>query len=298
MDEDIKMPGFHISANILAEAKREHSAQVKHVSACIASINVENVRELLSSGYVHSTDIASAMRATGVQQLETHKRDALAMKLQQRVSTSIRAYIKHLHNQYRQNNIDAEALQKETHQIEHHLIGPFCERCFVQFTSPASHFNALIVAKCRTAFDQKLPTKPKTMTAGRPDTGESPLGYLYMVQTRACKNASESVFKVGKTSRTILERLHGYDKGTDIICVLPVKDKLLDTAETELLHLFQGLYIARTDYGREYFEGSKEDMAYQMMRFVFNLTPASSKTPPARSVAHCTPSTAPPARQS
>ena len=269
------MPGFNLSSSVLAEAKREHSAQVKHLSEGIASINVSNICEVLSSGYAHGIDIPSAMRATGVHQLETHKRDTLAMKLQQRISTALRAYIKQMHHQYKQNLIDAETVHKEIHQIEHHLVSTFCERCFVQFTSPASHFNASIVAKCRTAFDQKLPTKSKPTRTFQQSVNEFPLGYLYMVHTRACKNSRETVFKIGKTHRTVLERLRGYDKGTDIICVLPVNAKLLDTAETELLHVFQGLYIARTDYGREYFEGSKEDMVYQMMRLVLKLTPAS-----------------------
>jgi hypothetical protein len=76
--------------------------------------------------------------------------------------------------------------------------------------------------------------------------------YIYLVHCRACLNANEHVYKIGK-SNDFNKRLSGYDKGTVPIFSLFVNE--CDNFERHLLTIFRSKFNSRTDYGSEYFEG-------------------------------------------
>ena len=79
-------------------------------------------------------------------------------------------------------------------------------------------------------------------------------GYIYLIRTRACINANENVYKVGKTRNEIKKRMTGYDKGYNIIYVKRVGNNL-DSLENRIISELKEFTTIRRDYGREYFEG-------------------------------------------
>lgn len=81
------------------------------------------------------------------------------------------------------------------------------------------------------------------------------LGYIYLFHTRACINGKENVYKVGKTTRPIDQRLREYDKGTIHKGSFPVPGRLVSSAERCVLRALRRNFLSRRDYGSEYFEG-------------------------------------------
>ena len=86
----------------------------------------------------------------------------------------------------------------------------------------------------------------------------------YYIRTRACANAAEPVYKIGKTTQTVYKRLAGYDKGYEILMIRPVPRRSLDALEREAIAMLRGAFGARTDYGSEYFEGDCFDMVQML----------------------------------
>jgi hypothetical protein len=76
--------------------------------------------------------------------------------------------------------------------------------------------------------------------------------YIYLVHCRACLNANERIYKIGK-SIDFNKRLSGYDKGTVPIFSLFVSE--CDAFERHLIQIFETRFTLRKDYGNEYFEG-------------------------------------------
>jgi hypothetical protein len=76
--------------------------------------------------------------------------------------------------------------------------------------------------------------------------------YIYLVHCRASVNASEPVYKIGK-SNDFNKRLSGYDKGTIPIFSLYVEE--CDDFEKTLIKIFETKFEPRKDYGNEYFYG-------------------------------------------
>lgn len=81
---------------------------------------------------------------------------------------------------------------------------------------------------------------------------------IYLLHTRACINASENVYKIGK-SINIKRRMKSYDKGS-ILKYHRECPNDLDKVEKQLIKFFSKKFKIRTDYGREYFEGKLEHM--------------------------------------
>lgn len=88
-------------------------------------------------------------------------------------------------------------------------------------------------------------------------TNHCNMPYIYLVHCRACINANEHVYKIGK-SIDFNKRLAGYDKGTIPVLSLFVKE--CDNFERHLISLFRSMFNARIDYGSEYFEGDVHTM--------------------------------------
>ncbi len=81
--------------------------------------------------------------------------------------------------------------------------------------------------------------------------------YIYLVHCRACLNANQPIYKIGKTT-DFNKRLFGYDKGTIPLLVLYVAE--CDNFERHLINIFKTTFSIRTDYGNEYFEGDISSM--------------------------------------
>lgn len=82
-------------------------------------------------------------------------------------------------------------------------------------------------------------------------------GSIYIFYSRACKNADEPIYKIGKTGNYI-QRKSGYDKGGDMLFVANVENR--HDSENILKQVFKNEFIQRRDYGVEYFEGDIMEM--------------------------------------
>lgn len=81
-------------------------------------------------------------------------------------------------------------------------------------------------------------------------------GYFYIVHTRRNQLLNENIFKVGKTQRSLNQRLHGYDKHSELLFSMRVHD--CHYVETILKQRFGQEFEAQTEeYGVrcEYFRG-------------------------------------------
>ena len=93
-------------------------------------------------------------------------------------------------------------------------------------------------------------------------------GIIYMFHTRACINANESIYKIGKTRQPLMNRLRQYTKGTTIEGGVPVPDHLLDSVETHVLRTLRQTFDQKKDYGYEYFEGDRLDIFQCLCRTI------------------------------
>lgn len=95
-------------------------------------------------------------------------------------------------------------------------------------------------------------------------------GFIYMIRTRASRNADENVYKIGKTRRAFNNRMNGYDKGYEIILVFPVAYAILDDTELRILEHIGQHFKQRVDYGHEYFEGDRMELVNRVMKLCFS----------------------------
>jgi len=79
-----------------------------------------------------------------------------------------------------------------------------------------------------------------------------------LLQEREFIKTGEPIYKLGKTTKTIQERLQGYPKGSRLILCIEVED--CHEKEKKLLDKFRREFKLRKDIGNEYFEGDKQTM--------------------------------------
>ena len=195
-------------------------------------------------------------------------RDKLAQTMQNKIITALRSRAKTLSEHKPQT--DGTTL---LNIVDAHLLY-FCTNvlCQIGHNKPAHAREIEIRSKCRTAFAKlQLPDIYAQKPTHEKDNTQKPshtVGYLYLIRTRACINARQSVYKIGKTRQSIHKRLNGYDKGAVIHCVFPVFGDVLDKLETTLIQAFDKRFTKRTDYGNEYFEGELMEMTAALTRVV------------------------------
>lgn len=91
--------------------------------------------------------------------------------------------------------------------------------------------------------------------------------YFYIIRTRACINANEQVYKIGKTD-DFSKRINGYDKGSIPIYFIYVNNA--DTFENIMKDLFKIKFNQRVDYGVEYFEGNIKEMLKIISEYIIS----------------------------
>jgi hypothetical protein len=82
---------------------------------------------------------------------------------------------------------------------------------------------------------------------------------IYLIHEREFINKNESVIKIGRTNN-IAKRFLQYPKGSRLVFSIYVNPTDLINMENQLLYKFGGVFRARTDIGREYFEGDVNEM--------------------------------------
>jgi len=81
---------------------------------------------------------------------------------------------------------------------------------------------------------------------------------VYILREREFVRLNESVYKIGRTDKTIKERLRKYPKGSEYITSNSVVDS--KSIEKCLINFFKINFIQKIDYGVEYFEGDVNKM--------------------------------------
>jgi hypothetical protein len=94
----------------------------------------------------------------------------------------------------------------------------------------------------------------------------SPRGYLYLLREREFIKTNELIFKVGKTTQNLYQRINKYPKDSELIMAIRVAD--CHTAETALLKELRRKYIQRRDIGHEYFEGEQQEFMKELSKFI------------------------------
>lgn len=82
--------------------------------------------------------------------------------------------------------------------------------------------------------------------------------FCYINHTREFIRANENIFKVGKTTQYGDARLKQYPKGT----IQKIKVRVTDctACENAIIKKFDKLFIKKTEFGREYYEGNISNM--------------------------------------
>ena len=85
--------------------------------------------------------------------------------------------------------------------------------------------------------------------------------FLYLIQDK--NDMGTNIYKIGKTTQGISDRLKGYPRGTRPIRISQVDN--CDKRETELINIFKTKYLLSR--GREYFEGQLNSMIKDFTNF-------------------------------
>ena len=86
-------------------------------------------------------------------------------------------------------------------------------------------------------------------------------GSIYLLQEREHIRMNESVYKIGKTTRSVEKRASEYPKKSILyLSYGGIKLDKLNDVETQLISLLSDKYINRSDIGKEYFEGNLKDI--------------------------------------
>ena len=90
---------------------------------------------------------------------------------------------------------------------------------------------------------------------------------FYLLQEREFIKSNEPIYKIGKTSKTMLTRLKGYPKNSNVFYSNIVDKKY--NIESNIKKKFIKEFIQRKDIGSEYFEGSIIDMINIINKIVY-----------------------------
>ena len=92
---------------------------------------------------------------------------------------------------------------------------------------------------------------------------------VYIVNVRESVLLNEDVYKIGRTTQSFTKRATSYPKGSVLKIQRNVDDSKM--VEAVLIRVFSRTFTARPDRGREYFQGTYEDMEDKFMHIVRRL---------------------------
>lgn len=102
-------------------------------------------------------------------------------------------------------------------------------------------------------------------TRSRSNAGK---GYLYILQEREFFHSGEDVYKVGRTSRDVVDRFKEYPKGSRLLFIMHVPVDRAALLEDEVKRRFRAEFRPRVDIGSESFVGPWLEMAQLVMSVV------------------------------
>jgi hypothetical protein len=90
--------------------------------------------------------------------------------------------------------------------------------------------------------------------------------YVYLVKEREFITLNENVYFLGKSREKNMDLSNNHPKGS--ISIIKIECSDCDVVWSALMKNFKSKYIHRTDLGREYFEGNKDRMADDIVKYV------------------------------
>lgn len=88
-------------------------------------------------------------------------------------------------------------------------------------------------------------------------------GYIYLIRLREFANTNEQTYKIGKTTRQIMDRISEYPKDSELYMNIYVPD--CHALETKILNKMKMLFVQRLDIGNETFTGPIQDIQIVIM---------------------------------
>lgn len=79
---------------------------------------------------------------------------------------------------------------------------------------------------------------------------------IYILIEREFIALNKDIYKIGYTTKGIINRLNGYPKGSFLYATYTVAENY----ENEIINVFKNKFKQRTDIGNEYFEGNIDEM--------------------------------------
>ena len=92
------------------------------------------------------------------------------------------------------------------------------------------------------------------------------IGHIYLIQTRESIRCDDNIYKIGRTTQDNFKRICSYPNGSQMIYHIVTSD--VKEVEKKILELFKNKYRKSSDFGREYFEGSYQDMIDDIRKIV------------------------------
>ena len=92
-------------------------------------------------------------------------------------------------------------------------------------------------------------------------------GYIYLVWEREFVNKKEDVYKIGMT-QNIMKRMSQYPKGSKMLFSIFTDN--IQSTENDLKRRFCDDFKARSDIGREYFQGNINEMIKTITDYVIS----------------------------
>ena len=229
-----------------SQVYNEDKRLLKSANLLVNNIDETNIIDLLKTSNLGHIFLDECLRCRSITE-DINKRDQYYNKLANKVAIKLKKYI------------DIGVIDKESYLEFLELIKrggvlhQFCNKiCYSLGNNGEITYSNILkklgpkLKKMRIKYEERKVEKCLETN-----------GYIYVIRTRASLNIGEEVYKLGKTSRKFGMRMSGYDKGYEVILVLPIKLEILDNMELELLEELGSKYKKRLDYGNEYFEGDR-----------------------------------------
>jgi hypothetical protein len=93
-----------------------------------------------------------------------------------------------------------------------------------------------------------------------------PNEYIYLIRLREFVRLNEKTYKIGRTKRTLFERLQAYPKGSEFIVAHATKNSI--KVEKDIKKHFINKYTQMKEYGSEYFQGDPKEMKEDISMFI------------------------------
>lgn len=100
------------------------------------------------------------------------------------------------------------------------------------------------------------------------NTKDIQYGYIYIIQPREFIKTNETIYKIGKTTRNILQRYSEYPKQSNLIYCCPVDNNTLNTIENGLIKLFDEKFNKCNEIGCEYYDGELSQMIFVINNYI------------------------------